>query len=308
VHGFVVADQSYRSSPDASLDYAEEVGVHTEGSTLTQRLVSDYNGKRTIGSRLYLMAPDEETYELFNLIGKEFTYEVDLSQITCGVDASLYTVQMPANGSNVSPAVWGGGYCDASYIGGAGCPSFTLQEANNRAMSFRAQPCDHAGSSKDGECAAPGCGYNAYRFGLTEFWGRTINPRQKLTVITQFVSAGPALTEIRRIYIQGGRLFQNPPVKIADHGEYSAISDEFCRASATDWEAQEWRKLTGLGESMAHAHVLVFSLWDGDDMGWLDADANGPCEDPPKESIEADSPEMTVTWSNIRFGDIDTTY
>jgi hypothetical protein len=308
VEGFIVADIGFRSSSTASVNYEDELGVHTEGMFLSQRLVSDYNGKRNVGSRLYLLDASEKAYQLFNLNGKEIAYDVDLSQITCGVDAALYTAQMGLTGGD-NDAAYGGGYCDAGYSGGAGCPSFDLQEGNSRAMIFRAQPCDHRGWSKDGECASPGCGYNAYLLGLKDFWGRTINPRSKVTVVTQFVTAGSTLTEIRRIYIQGGKLYRNPSVKLpGDSREFSALSEEFCRATVSDWSAKEWRTLPKLGESFEQGHVLVFSLWDSSDMGWLDSGEYGPCDSPSKEEIEAEYPEMTVTWSNIRYGDIDTTY
>jgi hypothetical protein len=44
-------------------------------------------------------------------------------------------------------------------------------------------------------------------------------------------------------------------------------------------------------------------------MGWLDAGEYGPCVgSPTKEVIEAQNPGMTVTYSGLKYGDIDTTY
>jgi cellulose 1,4-beta-cellobiosidase len=214
---------------------------------------------------------------------------------------------MPRNGGD-DEAAWGTGYCDAAFTGGAGCPSFNLQDGNSRSMVFRAEPCEHLGWSKTGECASPGCGFNAYKFGLHDFWSRTLNTRSKVTIVTQFVTAGPTLTEIRRIYIQGGRVFRNPTVKVSETHEFSAISDAFCQATSEEWAENDWQSLARLGHSFEAGHVLVFSLSDSNDMGWLDSGVNGPCDNPSKEDIEAEYAEMTVTWSNIRFGDIDTTY
>jgi hypothetical protein len=302
VQGYLVADVSFRSSAQSPLLYEDELGVHTDGTSVSQRLVTDYNGRRSIGSRLYLLDSTEKSYQLFDVNNKEIAYDVDLSQIACGVDAALYLTQMSGG-----DAPFGGGYCDASFPGGMGCPSFDLQHANARAMTFRARPCGHLGPSTDGFCASPGCGYNAYRLGLGDYWGKTINARSKITVVTQFVAAGTALTEIRRIYIQGGRVFRNPAVKVGTR-EYSALSDEFCRATADDWGGKTWMSLARMGESFGHGHVLVFALADGDDMAWLDSAENGPCGNPTAAEIEAEYPDMKVTWGNLKFGDIDTTY
>jgi hypothetical protein len=50
--------------------------------------------------------------------------------------------------------------------------------------------------------------------------------------------------------------------------------------------------------------VLIFSLWgDVDDsfMWWLDQEPYGPCP------VEPNSPNSTVTYSNVRFGPIGST-
>jgi hypothetical protein len=305
VHGFIVADIGSRSTPDSSINYADEIGVTTNGDTLSQRLGSEYNGKTNIGSRLYLLGEDEQHYELFNFNGKELAYDVDLSQITCGVDAALYSAEIPVAGGDIG-AAYGDGYCDAGFIGGTGCASFDFQEGNSEALIFRAQPCPHDGQAKSpGQCDSPGCGFNAYRFGDKDFWGVTLNPALKVTVVTQFVATSATLTEVRRLYVQGGRVFKNPTVEF-DKIEYNAITDDFCRAAGNP--VNDWHTLAHLGESFARGHVLVFSLWDSDDMSWLDGGDEGPCESLSRDSIESIFPKMTVTWSNIRFGDLDTTY
>jgi hypothetical protein len=70
------------------------------------------------GSRTYLMR-DENTYEMFHLKNREFTFDVDVSALPCGVNGALYFVQMDADGgmsrfpSNEAGAKHGTGYCDA---------------------------------------------------------------------------------------------------------------------------------------------------------------------------------------------------
>lgn len=55
---------------------------------------------------------------MFKLRAKEFTFDVDVSNLPCGINGALYFVEMPANGdwgvgnNNAGPG-YGTGYCDA---------------------------------------------------------------------------------------------------------------------------------------------------------------------------------------------------
>jgi cellulose 1,4-beta-cellobiosidase len=66
---------------------------------------------------MYLMA-SETKYEMFKLLNNEFTFDVDMSKIGCGLNSALYFVSMDADGgmskysSNKAGAKYGTGYCD----------------------------------------------------------------------------------------------------------------------------------------------------------------------------------------------------
>lgn len=311
-NGFVVTDAEARGSATEDIDYEAQLGVTTSGGTLKQKLVTTYNGKKNIGSRLYLLASDEKNYELFSFVGKELSYDVDLSEIPCGVNAALYTVEMTKDGkggensNRGGGAAYGEGYCDANYVGGTGCAEFDIQEANNQANVFTTHTCQALGQiSSNGQCDNGGCGFNAYRYGGKDFWGTTVNPKQKITIVTQFIGSG-TLTEVRRKYVQGGKVINNPNLLIYNTANYDSISEGFCKTAGH--QVDGWHALSQMGASFNKGHTLVFSLWDSNDMGWLDAGEYGPCGSPSKDSIEAANPGMTVTWSNIKFGDIDSTY
>ncbi|KAL1511126.1 hypothetical protein AB1Y20_005946 [Prymnesium parvum] len=98
----------------AQKGYKETYGVSTSGASLNLKLVMPGN----VGSRLYLLE-DEETYQLFQLNNREFSFEVDASATPCGVNGALYFVQMDADGgkakyaTNEAGAKYGTGYCDA---------------------------------------------------------------------------------------------------------------------------------------------------------------------------------------------------
>ena len=62
---------------------------------------------------------DENNYQMFQLLGNEFTFDVDVSNIGCGLNGALYFVSMDADGGkakypgNKAGAKYGTGYCDA---------------------------------------------------------------------------------------------------------------------------------------------------------------------------------------------------
>jgi cellulose 1,4-beta-cellobiosidase len=65
------------------------------------------------------MMNGEDKYEMFKLLGKEFTFTVDVSTLPCGVNGALYFVDMQEDGGlseyegNKAGAKYGVGYCDA---------------------------------------------------------------------------------------------------------------------------------------------------------------------------------------------------
>ena len=58
-------------------------------------------------------------YEMFHLKNREFTFDVDVSNLPCGLNGALYFVEMDQDGglseypTNKAGAKYGTGYCDA---------------------------------------------------------------------------------------------------------------------------------------------------------------------------------------------------
>ncbi|KFZ05856.1 hypothetical protein V501_07964 [Pseudogymnoascus sp. VKM F-4519 (FW-2642)] len=71
-----------------------------------------------IGSRLYLLE-SESKYQGFTLLGNEFTFDVDVSNLDCGLNGALYFSSMDLDGgvgkfpSNTASPKYGTGYCDS---------------------------------------------------------------------------------------------------------------------------------------------------------------------------------------------------
>lgn len=98
-------------------DYQGTYGVTTSSDSLSLQFVTQSQGKN-VGSRLYLMQ-DENKYQMFTLLGNEFSFDVDVSQLGCGLNGALYFVSMDQDGGkarfpgNAAGAKYGTGYCDA---------------------------------------------------------------------------------------------------------------------------------------------------------------------------------------------------
>merc|ERR1712083_47531 len=114
------------------------------------------------GSRNYLME-DESHYKMFKLKNKEFTFDVDVSNLPCGLNGALYFVEMDADGgmskypTNKAGAKYGTGYCDAQ------CPQdlkFINGEANVEGWNatgtaYTAHSCSASGHTR---CEGDDCG------------------------------------------------------------------------------------------------------------------------------------------------------
>ena len=76
------------------------------------------SSNKNIGSRVYLL-DDDSTYMMFNLKNQEFTFDVDMSNLPCGLNGAVYFSQMDADGgmarfpTNKAGAKYGTGYCDS---------------------------------------------------------------------------------------------------------------------------------------------------------------------------------------------------
>lgn len=95
-------------------DYSGTYGITTSGNALTLKFVTGAN----VGSRVYLMSSTTE-YQMFQLKNQEFTFDVDMSNLPCGLNGALYLISMDADGglskfpNNKAGAKYGTGYCDS---------------------------------------------------------------------------------------------------------------------------------------------------------------------------------------------------
>lgn len=178
-------------------DYETNYGVTTSDDALTISFVTVGSSATNVGARLYLMASETE-YQMFTLLGNEFTFDVDVSELGCGLNGALYFVSMDEDGgmskysTNEAGAKYGTGYCDSqcprdlkfingeansenwtasttdsnSGVGeyGSCCTEMDIWEANSISTAYTAHPCATVGQVR---CEADDCGgtYSSTRYG-----------------------------------------------------------------------------------------------------------------------------------------------
>ena len=214
------------------------------------------------------------SYYQVPLLGKRFTFDVDLSQVGCSCNGALYAVSMPAYNSNqqLVPGETGEYYCDANQVGGTYCPEMDVMEANKYAMASTPHTCQYVAPHYYPSCDRGGCGANVldatgYQFGP----GKTIDTNKPFTLSVSFITNGDTLTTLTNDFYQEGR-----------HIQFNS-----CRPDYLQW----------MGKSLPGITV-VMSLWGtgAGGMSWLDG--NSGCQGGCNLSTS------TVTFSNFKLDDL----
>lgn len=222
----------------------------------------------------------------------------------------------------------------------------TSTEANKAATAYTPHPCENnayhacdgdgcggtfSNDRYGGTCDADGCDFNSYRQGNREFYGEgssfEIDSTQPITVITQFITGSDgALSEIRRLYQQGGEIIENSE-STAPGNPGNSLTAEFCTTQKIAFgeehnQFDDFGGLAHMGQALETGMVLAFSLWTDAHafMLWLDSTyptnetgwgvERGPCgtENRTPPELEANFPGASVTFANIRFGPIGSTF
>ncbi|CAK4617514.1 unnamed protein product [Aphanomyces euteiches] len=361
-------------------DYAGTYGIKTSGSQVSLKFVTRNN----VGTRIYLLQ-DDDKYMMFKLLNQEFTFDVDVSQLPCGLISALYFSQMDQDGGmsrfpiNLAGAAYGTGYCDAQcphdvkFIngeanvnnwtpsktdpnGGSGqygscCAEMDIWESNTISQAYTSHPCtvteptrctsasecgdDATDNRYDGVCDKDGCDFNPWRLNNHNFYGPgskfAVDSTKPITVVTQFITddatADGNLVDIKRFYLQNGKVIENIATDWKGIDRVSSLTDSMCGQIKTVFDNPDDHAKKGglkaMGETLKKGVVLAMSLWaDHAAHGlWLDSSfpveknsslpgvSRGSC---PKDGgvpaeLQTLVPNATVTFSNIRVGDLGTT-
>lgn len=231
------------------------------------------------------------------------------------------------------------GYC---------CAEMDIWEANEGNSIFTPHSCNITGpatceepfcgqeSRYDSYCDKDGCDYNAYRLGNPKFYSPgaefAVDTSKVVTVVTQFIKSdyGEDLVDIRRLYVQDGKVIANPNANYEGiDPKFDSNNDDYCAAAKETFNAtnayanQGGQK--GMGDSLNRGHVLAMSVWFDQTqetyMKWLDGTfppdepetpgaKRGPCPagTGSLEDLTKNHADTRVVFSNLKFGDIGTTY
>jgi cellulase len=238
----------------------------------------------------------------------------------------------------VSLLTTGKGYCDAQcgsapWINGvanvnnsgACCSEMDIWEANSLATQLTPHACNVTGlyectgaaCGSSGVCDKLGCGLNPYGLDAHNFYGpsrnNTVNTAQPFTVVTQWLTddgtSSGTLNQIKRYYIQNNKLIEEATVAF-ENTTLNSITNQYCDAMASTFEAQGG--LAQIGRALQRGMVLIFVIWNDATgyMNWLDSGTAGPCnatQGNPTIIVKED-PGTSVTYSDVRWGDIGSTY
>ena len=213
--------------------------------------------------------------------------------------------------------------------------AYTLHPCNvtGQHTCTSALECGDENLRYDGVCDKDGCDLNAYRAGQHSFFGQhmTVDTTRPFTVVTQFItadgSANSDIVEVKRAYVQDGKYIPHVTTNVASMSkQFDSITDEMCSATKTAFadlnDYVNKGSMKAMSDALGRGVVLVMSLWDDHDsnMLWLDSTfptnsshvgaQRGACsiDSGKPDDVEGQSPGSFVKYSNIRIGEIGSTF
>jgi cellulose 1,4-beta-cellobiosidase len=284
-------------------DWKTPYGVTVpQPGTLRMQYVTEGLYGPNVGSRVYIVGEKGDRYQGFDLRGKRFSFTIDISRLPCGLNAALYTVEMPlANPYDADlDASFGVNYGDAQcpsgikYVEGqanldkkGACSNeYDIWEGNSRSQAIALHPCSVKGvdgctNTKDcgngkyryeGVCDKNGADWNPNRHGWSDLYGAgtefQVDSSKPFRVHTDFPvdpSSG-LITGVERWYEQSGQLIWGGSMNASSIRKQTQSFDE----------ENHFEALGGfqtMSESYGRQHVVVLSIWDDEavQMRWLDS-------------------------------------
>ncbi|KAL2130175.1 hypothetical protein VTI74DRAFT_6807 [Chaetomium olivicolor] len=227
-------------------------------------------------------------------------------------------------------------------IFGACCPQFSVWNSNAHSFSMSSHTCprdslyicdprhcDYNNIDPENRgrrlCDRWGCGYNPYRMGNRDFYGKgkKVDTARKFTVVTQWSD-----TNVTQFFVQDGKRIDMPPPVWERLPQDAGLSAEMCSKQVTvfgerdqvadngGWEAHNRQLLNtpmvmvmSIGTDHYAWNTWLDSVFPPDDPGFPGRERGDclPYEDNEPLQAEARYPKATVIWSNIRFGPLGST-
>lgn len=136
---------------------------------------------------------------------------------------------------------------------GTCCAEMDIWEANRVSSAYTAHPCNVDGQTRcdpdqndscgdktrtGGHCDKDGCDLNPFRANVHNFFGQgssfQVDTTKPVTVVTQFITDDGTengnLVEIRRKFVQNGKVIEHPSDQLGGAKSYNSLSNEMCAA------------------------------------------------------------------------------
>lgn len=253
----ISSTQAYNNGPVTIMINGQPVTKYVLSGDWTRNFTRVSGGNSitlTGGGRVYLgdsptNALSPSVYYEMPLLGKRFSYDVDMSRVGCSCNGALYVVSMPAYDSSQNPAPGKDGeyYCDANQVGGTYCPEMDIMEANMHAMASTAHTCDYHAPHYYSTCDRGGCGQNVLNADWSGYGpGKRIDTNRPFTFSVEFFVGGNGrLSTVTNTFTQGGQ----------------SLKFDACNSNYLQWMGMS---LPGI--------VMTMSLWGtgAGGMSWLD--------------------------------------
>jgi len=248
-------------------DYGE-VWIATPSWTSDSTIEMLDNGFTLHGdSRLYFVNDSDSNFRpdgfwQVALLGKHFSFTVDLSNVGCHCNAAAYFINMPANADTEDF------YCDASYVGGSGCPEYDVMEANKHNLASTIHTCKKmVVQDKWYDCDMWGCMMHAYNMDM-----EMMCPDEKCTINT------------------------NKPFRISSFQNSTVAFNQLEQEGrTTGFDLCHQPVLSTIAASSFNGMVFSAALWGSPGMGWLDGMTG--CQG------ECDIDGSSVTFTNFALSD-----
>ncbi len=80
--------------------YRDAYGIQQIEDGVKVHFVTDHQYGTNVGSRMYVMdeGANEDKYKLFYLKNREFSFDVDVSELQCGMNGAMYFCEMDQDG------------------------------------------------------------------------------------------------------------------------------------------------------------------------------------------------------------------
>jgi len=204
-------------------------------------------------------------FKQLQLLGRTFSFTVDLSRVGCACNVALYLIKAPAKdvsgNFSAGSCPWSPYYCDANKVCGSFCPEVDIMEANTHAFQSTPHRCDAPNEAGHyGSCDGNGCWQNTKDMG-PNFYGPGPSFRIDTTRPFHVVTTFHGSSQEGEAAMRAPSSFTGTKTVLQQEGREVVIDHPNCEGIFAD-----------LAKPMAEGMSLRITYW-GDtpqNMSWLD--------------------------------------